>query len=143
MEAAPFASSDRDPIPVAPPTPADFAFQTPTPAIRTEAPAERKQPSGVYFPMYDTMRLYAGWLLAWYGIVYAVGSYQYLNVLPFHVPYAESLFMSPLVLSFTFASYLFLLCTFIHTHFLKNRVAAILLTLMGLALFFGFRMNVQ
>lgn len=95
-----------------------------------------------YFPLYETLRLYAGWLLAWYCLVYAVGSYQFLKELPFHVPYAESLFLSPLVLSFTFGAYLFLLLSGLYKHTGKKKSAAIVLSLVGIGIFLLYRMNV-
>ena len=113
------------------------------PVLKSEDLKHDHDSSVNYFPLYDTMRLYAGWLLAWYGVVFALGSYQSLKPLPFHVPYADSLFLSPLVLSFTFASYLFLLCSSIHKSLLHNKASAIVLAIAGLALFFAFRMNVQ
>ncbi|MBM3231223.1 hypothetical protein FJZ28_02740 [Candidatus Peregrinibacteria bacterium] len=96
-----------------------------------------------YLPFLETLRLYAGWLLAWYGIVYIVGAYQYLKPLPFRVPYAESLFLSPLVLSFTFASYLFLLCCALYRASGKSKSSAIVVTVIGIGAFVLYRMNLQ
>lgn len=107
--------------------------------------AEQMQPpneKAVYFPLYETLRLYAGWLLAWYCLVYAVGSYQFIKELPMHIPYAESLFLSPLVLSFTFGAYLFLLLSGIYKAAGKKRFSGIGLTLVGIAVFLLYRMNV-
>ncbi len=95
-----------------------------------------------YFPLLETLRLYAGWLLAWYCMVYAIGSYQYTRELPFTLPYAESLFLSPLVLSFTFAAYLFLLLTGMYKWSGRKRSAGFVLLLAGIALFLLYRMNV-
>ena len=44
-----------------------------------------------YLPLIDTLRLYAGWLLAWYGLVFAIGAYQYRGILPFHSELIASL----------------------------------------------------
>lgn len=96
-----------------------------------------------YFPLYETLRLYAGWLLAWYCLVYAIGSYQYMKEVPFHFPYAESLFLSPLVLSFTFGAYLFLLLSGIYKYYSKNKLLGLGLFVIGIALFILYRMNVM
>lgn len=100
-------------------------------------------PELAYFPLLETLRLYAGWLLAWYAIVYAVGSYQFMKDVPFHIPYAESLFLSPLVLSFTFAAYLFLLLTGIYKMAGRSKKVGIVLFITGVAVFLLYKMNVQ
>ena len=99
--------------------------------------------STAYFPFLETLRLYAGWLLAWYSIVYAVGAYQFLNDVPFRIPYAESLFLSPLVLSFTFAAYLFLLLSSIYKATGSSKKKALLLSVLGIVIFILYRINVQ
>src|SRR3989344_3981896 len=90
------------------PDPPTFALYSDLQKVH-EKKVEPAREARVYFPLLDTLRLYAGWLLAWYCLVYAVGSYQFMRELPVRIPYADSLFLSPLVLSFTFAAYLFLL----------------------------------
>ena len=62
-----------------------------------------------YLPLHETLRLYAGWLMAWYCLVYALGSYQFFRPLPFRIPLVEGLFLSPLVRSFTLVAFLYLL----------------------------------
>jgi hypothetical protein len=89
------------------------------PAMPVDSPLlqpEKSKPEalGSYVPLLDTLRLYAGWLLAWYGLVYLLGSYQYTKHLPFEVPFIEGLFLSPLVLEFAFATFLFLLLSTLH-----------------------------
>lgn len=100
-------------------------------------------PEVAYFPLLETLRLYAGWLLAWYSLVYAVGSYQFTKDIPVHVPYAESLFLSPLVLSFTFAAYLFLLFTGIYTLMGRSKKIGIILSIVGIVVFLLYKMNTQ
>jgi hypothetical protein len=90
----------------------------------------------------DTLRLYAGWLLAWYAVVYALGYYQSTRHLSFEVPYLMGIYMSPLVLSFTLASFLFLLFTSLRKHVGGGAVTSIVFTLLGLAAFVLYRMNV-
>jgi hypothetical protein len=111
--------------------------------------ATPRQPSGrlraehLYFPLVDTLRLYAGWLLAWYFLVYSIGSYQHFQDLPFEVPYLTGLFLSPLVLSFTLASYLFLLLTGIWIIFGRGVKNGLLLTAIGIVCFLLYRANVS
>ncbi|MDD5469851.1 MAG: hypothetical protein PHO92_03590 [Candidatus Peribacteraceae bacterium] len=101
------------------------------------APAQK-----TYYPFSDTLRLYAGWLLAWYALVYALGYYQSTRNLPFEVPYLMGIYTSPLVLSFTLASFLFLLMTSLHRLVGRGRVAGVFFSLAGIALFVLYRMNV-
>ena len=70
-----------------------------------------------YFPLFDTVRLYAGWLLAWYGLVFALGGYQATKTLPFELPLVYGLAQSPLVLTFAFATFLLLLLSTISRQF--------------------------
>lgn len=111
-------------------------------ATQAQVIAIKPKSSNSYFPLYETLRLYAGWLLAWYGIIYAIGAYQHVKDLPFRIPYAESLFLSPLVLSFTFASFVFLLCTTLSKALPVFRFKNILLFLTGTAIFMLYRMNI-
>ena len=100
------------------------------------------KPSKTYYPMLDTLRLYAGWLLAWYAIVYAMGYYQSTRNLSFEVPYLMGIYTSPLVLSFTLASFLFLFMTSLHKRFGRGMFSGISLTILGLVIFVLYRMNV-
>ncbi len=124
-------------------------FEAPQDVLQSQpapnpVPPSTPQPQSpaVYFPLLETLRLYAGWLLAWYCLVYAVGSYQFTRELPMHVPYAESLFLSPLVLSFTFGAYLFLLLSGVYKSHKGKRNAWILLIL-GVAIFLLYRSAVS
>ncbi|MDO8469219.1 MAG: hypothetical protein Q7S29_05690 [Candidatus Peribacter sp.] len=113
--------------------------------ITTESPevlSPKSESPSSYFPLLDTLRLYAGWLLAWYALVYALGSYQHSRPLPFRIPFVEGLFLSPLVLSFTLAAYLFLLLSGIWKATGKGIFKGLLATLIGVAGFVLYRMNV-
>jgi hypothetical protein len=121
-------------------------YETPADSAKTAQPTPKKAKpprDTAYLPMFETLRLYAGWLLAWYALVYIIGAYQFSKALPFRIPYAESLFLSPLVLSFTFAAFLFLLLSSVYKHFGRKKIFGIILTFIGIAVFLLYRMNVQ
>ncbi len=148
-------------------TPPAFAHEAPeeTPASSNPATANREVPSPKpppvrpdgragevripksesppsYFPLLDTLRLYAGWLLAWYCLVYALGHYQHTRPLPFRMPFVEGLFLSPLVLSFTWGAYLFLLLSGIWKASGRGIFKGLFATIIGIAGFVLYRMNV-
>ncbi len=107
-------------------------------------PVTKTSPAGssAYYPVVDTLRLYAGWLLAWYFLIYAFGSYQSTRALPFRIPYLDDLFSSPIVLTFTFGAFLFLLLSALHRAFGRGPVKAAGLMVAGLVVLFLFRQNI-
>ncbi len=99
-------------------------------------PASIEEP--LYAPLSDTLRLYAGWLLAWYALVYALGSYIMLKHLPFNVPFLDGLFLSPLVLDFAFGTFCFLTLSSVHRLLGRGTGIGIVLALVWLGLMTGF-----
>lgn len=97
-----------------------------------------------YFPIGDTLRLYAGWLLAWYFLVYALGGYQLSRSVPFRIPYVEAWLppYSPLILTFACGSFLYLLMTQIHAMIGGGRLKGFLLSITGIVCFVLYRINV-
>lgn len=95
-----------------------------------------------YIPLVETLRLFAGWLLAWYGMVYLLGDLMMQQKMPVDIPYLEALFVSDLVLRFTFGTFLFLLLTTIHHALGKGIGKAIMLTIAGVTAFVVFHLNV-
>lgn len=95
-----------------------------------------------YVPLSDTFRLYAGWLLAWYAVVYLIGSYQFTKRLPFEIPFLEGLFLSPLVLKFAFGTFLFLMLSTLHRALGRGIGKGVALTLVWFALMTLFSLNV-
>ncbi|OGJ54006.1 hypothetical protein A3D11_04640 [Candidatus Peribacteria bacterium RIFCSPHIGHO2_02_FULL_49_16] len=89
-----------------------------------------------------TLRIYAGWLLAWYALVFVLGAYQLTKRLPFELPYVDSLIQSPLLPRFAFGAFLFLLFTTIHLSWNRGIFKGILLTMLGMAVWWGFHANV-
>lgn len=66
-----------------------------------------------YAPLHETLRVFAGWLLAWYGVIYALGFLEQSGKLP-ELPFVRELFESRLVLQFTFGTFLFLALSNVH-----------------------------
>jgi hypothetical protein len=95
-----------------------------------------------YIPMTQTLRLFAGWLMAWYGIIYLAGTYRADGRLPYDIPLIQSLASSELVLRFSFAVFLFLLLTDIHKWTGKNATIGVLLGIIGIGLMWVFHINV-
>lgn len=94
-------------------------------------------PASRYAPLLDTIRLYAGWLLAWYAIVFLVGGQQKLGRLATDIEWLESLSQSPLVLRCAFGTFLFLLLSTIYT-WKGGTMMAVSLTVVWIAVITGF-----
>lgn len=95
-----------------------------------------------YYSLVDTLRLYAGWLIAYHVLVYALASYQRSRDLTFTIPFVDGLMLSSLVLSFTFASFLFLLLTTLHKLLGGGRMRGWGFVILGVLLFVYYEMNI-
>lgn len=95
-----------------------------------------------YVPLVETLRLFAGWLLAWYGLVYLLGGLQMKRSISQDIPFISALFSSGLVLRFSFATFVFLLLTSVHAWTGKGIAKGIALTLVGIALVIAFHLTV-
>ena len=96
---------------------------------------------GKYFPLIDTLRLYAGWLLSWYFLIFAFGSYDFTRDLPVKIPLVSGLFQSPIIISFALGAFLFLLLTEIHKKMGKGIGKGLVLAIVGVGVFVLYRMN--
>lgn len=67
-----------------------------------------------YHPLFSTLRLYAGWLLAWYALFVALGYYARERALPWDIPFVGAFAGSGLVFSFVVAIFFFLLLSALH-----------------------------
>jgi hypothetical protein len=110
----------------------------PTPPTLSAAPAAER----IYFPVLDTLRIYAGWLLALIGAVYALGGYQSTRPLPFEIPLVSALLLSPLLLQVVFASFIFLLFSSLHRALRGGPAIGLLLAGAGILLFSLYRTNI-
>jgi len=111
-------------------------------AISEEAGSASVSAAVGYSPLVDTFRLYAGWLLAWYFAIYALGGYQFTRRLPFVVPFVDDLFSSSVIAQCSFAVFLFLLLTSMHRMLGRGKLLAVFLALIGAGVFVVFAVNV-
>ena len=98
-------------------------------------------PASSYYPFLDTLRLYAGWLLAWYVLVITLGAYQETKGLPFAVPLVEGLWQSVLIIRATFAVFLFLTFSSLYRFFGSRGWLGGVLGVSGALLFYVFFVN--
>ncbi len=123
--------------PVAPQAPA-AAMPAATPA----AAVMEDDDEGGYVPLGETLRLFAGWLLAWYAVVYLFGSYQRQDKLPFELPFIDGMFTSPLILRFAFGTFMFLFFSSLHRWLGGGIFKGLLLILLWVIAFAFFHVNV-
>jgi hypothetical protein len=95
-----------------------------------------------YIPLLQTLRLFAGWLMAWYGIIFLAGSYRADGRIPYDIPAIEGLAASPLVLRFAFGTFLFLALTDLHKKAGSKAIIGIALAIVGVGLMWVFHLNV-
>lgn len=106
--------------------------------------AEAQEPSPArYYPLTSTMRLYAGWLLAWYFALYALAGYQVTRSLPFRFPLLDDVLSSTLVAQISMGLFLFLLLTSLHRALRGGVLLGITLTFFGVILALLFAVNIQ
>lgn len=107
-----------------------------------DRPPHKPSSKHPYHPLLDTARLYAGWLLAWYGLVYLLGLYHIEGLLPFSVPFLQGIFLSSTVLSFAFATFLFLLLSGVWKTY-RGRGLASALTIAWIAAVYLYAANIR
>ncbi|MBI2117697.1 hypothetical protein HYT95_02255, partial [Candidatus Peregrinibacteria bacterium] len=108
----------------------------------TELPTTNyKLPTSSYYPLLDTLRLYAGWLLAWYVLVIALGAYQETKHLPFAIPLVEGLWQSVLIIRAAFGVFLFLMLSSLYRFFGNKGWIGGGLGAVGVLLFYVFLVN--
>lgn len=138
------------PIPQAPQIPrpkptigfTNIAPATPATAPKPKAAAPVKQEKPEYHPLSATLRLYAGWLLAWYGLFVAIGYYTFSRTLPWDIPFVQAFYVSPLIFSFTVAIFLFLGLSAVNKAIHGRLIGGTVLAILGIGLFVAVRMNV-
>lgn len=113
----------------------------PPPVPAKVAPPVRKEKLS-RFPLLGTLRLYAGWLFAWYLLVVALGYYAYSRSIPFDMPIVGGLFMSPLVFSLMLATFLFLLTTSLQRTLHGGKISGAMLSIFGIAAFVLIRYSI-
>ena len=106
--------------------------------------AKRMPPffSKTYFPLVETLRIYAGWLLALLSVAYILGAYQYTKELPIDLPFVGGLIFSPLLLQVALLSFLILLLSSVHRALKGSMLMGSVLVFVGAVTFFLYRINV-
>lgn len=109
-----------------------------TPAAKKSV--ENQGSDGVYHPLLNTLVLYAGWLLAWYGIFVALGHYASSRALPWDIPFVQAFYISPFIFTITSAIFFFLMFSAINRAIHGKWIGGILFTILGIAATFAIRM---
>jgi hypothetical protein len=104
-------------------------------AINGSAPKLPETPT--YAPLHETLRVFAGWLLAWYGVIYALGFLEQSGKLR-ELPFVRELFESRLVLQFTFGTFLVLAMSNVHRWLGGGTLKGFVLAVASVALLAGF-----
>ncbi len=106
------------------------------------SPAEDAVKTKMYFPIHETLRLYAGWILSGYIAGYLLGGYKLLNPLPFDIPFALTFLMSPVIMRFSLAFFLFLLGSSIFALFGKKTLSGIIISTACIGIFLFVHTNI-
>jgi hypothetical protein len=104
-------------------------------AVNGSAPKMPEVPT--YAPLHETLRVFAGWLLGWYGVIYALGFLEQSGKLP-ELPFVRELFESRLVLQFTFGTFLVLAMSNVHRWLGGGTLKGFVLGVASVALLAGF-----
>jgi len=115
--------------------------ESPSQVLGTSSKDAADKKKRAYVPLVDTFRLYAGWLLVWYVLIFGIGSYQATRTVPFRIGIVDGLFTSPLILHFSFACFLFLLMTTLYKLWGPGMPKGVTLTIVSLFLFALFIQN--
>lgn len=113
-----------------------------SPTAPDGTPPPGSSPTKTFAPLVDTFRLYAGWLVAWYALVFLLGWYVEHGGFPLQIPFLTDLFHSSLVLHFALAAFLFLCLTSLHRAIGRGVLRGLLLTVAGVSAFLFFAVNV-
>lgn len=126
---AEFTLSEQDPLPVE---------SMPWSGRRKSVPAEETEAG--YLPLVETLRLFAGWLIAWYGLVYLLAGLQFKGSISADLPFIAALASSGLVIRFSFGTFLFLLLSSVHAWTGRGIAKGIALTVAWTLLMAGFHL---
>lgn len=104
------------------------------PVLPADSLHYEKQQQKIYYPFSETIRLYAGWLLAWYGLVYALAHFEQTRQPLPAIPYVAGLLYSPAIRSITVACFIYLLFQGIMNKYFTSTSIKFLFSLVGIAL---------
>ncbi len=111
----------------------------PTPALHGP-PAESGDANAGYYPLVDTLRLYAGWLLAFLVVLSSASGFALLGKLPFHSQLLQEWLLSGAIRNAAFVTFLFLLLSTVHGVLRGGVWKGIGLMLVGFVVFVSFMM---
>lgn len=94
-----------------------------------------------YAPLMETLRLYAGWLLACVTVLTAAAAYQATRDLPVEFAALDEWIASPLALQILCVTFLVLLLSDLHRALSGGFWKGLALACIGFAVFVAFRMN--
>lgn len=120
-----------------------ISFTQPDPVVETQTKKKveaQKLAQEEYHPLMNTLLLYAGWLLAWYGIFVALGHYASVRALPWDIPFVQAFYISPFIFTITSAIFFFLMFNAINKAIHGKWIGGILFSILGIAATFAIRM---
>ena len=85
------------------------------PWVSDPAPTQKKK--NMYAPLFETLRLYAGWVLFWAGVLLVIMAYGEVRHLPYRVPYIQDIAQIRSIVVVACSAFLFLLASRIHSLF--------------------------
>ncbi len=113
------------------------------PASVVKAPVSgNSEKTREYYPLVSTFRLYAGWLLTWYGLFAAISYYFSARNAPLELPFLQGFSTSPLVISFMLAIFFFLMFSSLHRALHGGKALGVAASIAGVLAFAGARMLV-
>ena len=96
-----------------------------------------------YFPLADTLAVYAGWLLAWYIGIVALTELATLRSLDIFPGFFSEIVSSSSLFLAALACFMFLLCRAIYKLCKSNTLAGFLVTVIGAAVFVLYYLNIR
>lgn len=96
-----------------------------------------------YHPLSDTLAIYAGWLLAWYVGIVSLTELAVLRSVDIFPDFFHEIVGSSSLFLAAFACFLFLLCRALHTLTGKRTLAGFLITVIGVAVFVLYYLNIR
>lgn len=117
------------------------ALSEPASAVPSARVEQEMDGDEAYYPLSVTLRLYAGWLLLWYGVVFALGAYQNTRKLPVTLNFINQLATSHFFITFAFGVFLYLLLAGLRGRMRGGMLVSTLFVIVGVMAVFVFHIN--